>query len=150
MRRRVVISGIGLISPLGLDRPTTWDGLLAGRSGVGPITKFDASDYSSRIAAEVRGFDPANFLDRKEARKMDTFTHYAVAATREALDDAVRLDPAVAHDLAERLESLGFSGRAYVRVLRLARTIADVAGREEVLEEDLLEAIQYRSLDRAT
>jgi 3-oxoacyl-[acyl-carrier-protein] synthase II len=88
MRRRVVISGIGLISPLGLDQPTTWQGLLAGRSGVGPITKFDAVDYSCRIAAEVREFDAERFLERKEARKMDTFTHYAIAATGEALTDA--------------------------------------------------------------
>jgi len=86
--RRVVITGIGLVSPLGLDRPTTWEALLAGRSGVGPITKFDAAGFSCTIAAEVRGFDAENFLDRKEARKMDTFSHYAVAATREAVDDA--------------------------------------------------------------
>jgi 3-oxoacyl-[acyl-carrier-protein] synthase II len=86
--RRVVITGIGLVSPLGLDRPTTWEALLAGRSGVGPITKFDTTGFSSTIAAEVRGFDACDHLDRKEARKMDTFSHYAIAATREALDDA--------------------------------------------------------------
>lgn len=68
----------------------------------------------------------------------------------DALDEAVKLDRQVAHDLAERLESLGFSGRAYVRVLRLARTIADMAGRDDVIEADLMEAIQYRSLDRVT
>jgi len=88
MRRRVVITGIGLVSPLGLDAPTTWQGLLAGRSGVGPITKFDAAAMSSRIAGEVRGFDPLAHLEKKEVRKMDTFTHYAVVASREALRDA--------------------------------------------------------------
>jgi 3-oxoacyl-[acyl-carrier-protein] synthase II len=88
MRRRVVITGIGLVSPLGVDRPTTWKALLEGRSGVGPITRFDASDYPSRIAAEVKGFDPARYMDRKDLRRMDTFTHYAIAATREALEDA--------------------------------------------------------------
>ncbi len=85
MRRRVVITGIGAISPLGLDSPSTWNALLAGRSGIGPITKFDASAFSCRIAGEVRGFDPENYLERKEARKMDTFIHYAIAAAGEAL-----------------------------------------------------------------
>jgi len=88
MGRRVVITGIGLITPLGLDRPTTWAGLLEGRSGIGPITKFDATAFTSRIAGEVRGFDALAYIERKEARKMDTFCHYAVAATREALADA--------------------------------------------------------------
>jgi len=88
MSRRVVITGIGVLSPLGLDRESSWQALLAGKSGIGPITKFDASDYACRIAGEVRGFDPLNFLPRKDVRKMDSFTHYAVAATREALDDA--------------------------------------------------------------
>jgi len=88
MHRRVVVTGIGLVSPLGLDTPSSWEGLLAGRSGIGPITRFDAADYPCRIAGEVRGFDPERYMDRKDVRKMDTFIHYAVAASREALDDA--------------------------------------------------------------
>lgn len=88
MARRVVITGIGLVSPLGLDTASTWEGLIAGRSGIGPITKFDAAAFPCRIAGEVRGFDPEAFVDRKEARKMDTFIHYAIAATRGAVDDA--------------------------------------------------------------
>lgn len=88
MSTRVVITGIGLVSPLGLDTPSTWKALLAGRSGIGPITRFDATAFSSRIAGEVRDFDPVRFVDRKEARKMDAFTHYAIAATHEALEDA--------------------------------------------------------------
>ena len=88
VRRRVVITGIGVVSPLGLDTPTTWAGLLAGRSGVGPITKFDATDFPTRIAAELHGFDAEHYLERKEARRMDSFSHYAIAAAREALDDA--------------------------------------------------------------
>jgi 3-oxoacyl-[acyl-carrier-protein] synthase II len=88
MSRRVVITGIGLISPLGNDRASTWEGLLAGRSGIGPITKFDAEQFASRIAGEVRGFDPLDHVDKKEAKKMDTFTHYAIAAAREAIADA--------------------------------------------------------------
>ncbi len=88
MGRRVVITGIGLISPLGNDRRSTWDGLVAGRSGIGPITKFDASGYACRIAGEVHGFDIERFIERKEARKMDTFSHYAIAATAEAVENS--------------------------------------------------------------
>jgi len=88
MSRRVVVTGIGLISPLGLDSASTWEALLAGRSGIGPITKFDATNYASRIAGEVRGFDPLEYVDKKEVRKMDAFTQYALAATREALADS--------------------------------------------------------------
>ena len=88
MERRVVITGIGLVSPLGLDTASTWESLLAGTSGVGPITKFDATGYACTIAAEVRGFDAEQYLSRKDARKMDIFSHYAIAAAREALADA--------------------------------------------------------------
>src|SRR5262245_12712834 len=88
MKRRVVVTGIGVVSPLGLDGPSTWQALLAGRSGIGPITKFDASAFTARIGGEVRGFEAEKYLDRKDVKKMDTFIHYAVAATKEALADA--------------------------------------------------------------
>jgi 3-oxoacyl-[acyl-carrier-protein] synthase II len=84
-RRRVAVTGVGLVSPLGLTTGETWEALLAGRSGAGPITRFDASDYACRIAAEVKGFDPEKFLEKKEVKKFDTFVHYAVAAAREAV-----------------------------------------------------------------
>ncbi len=87
-RRRVAVTGIGLVSPLGLNAKENWQNLLAGRSGIGPITRFDASDYACRFAGEVKGFDPTTVLDRKEVKKFDTFIHYAVAASREALADA--------------------------------------------------------------
>lgn len=86
MRRRVVVTGIGLITPVGLDAPATWAALLEGKSGIGPITRFDATEYPCRIAGEVRGFDIERYIDRKEARRMDTFIHYAIAASREALE----------------------------------------------------------------
>ena len=68
MRRRVVITGIGLLTPLGLDRESSWQALLAGKSGIGPITRFDASNYSCRIAGEVRGFDAATAMAKKDVR----------------------------------------------------------------------------------
>jgi len=85
MPRRVVVTGLGLISPLGIGTQATWDGLVAGRSGVGPITKFDAEGFSARIAAEVKGFDPSQWFETKEIKKFDTFVHYAVAASDMAL-----------------------------------------------------------------
>lgn len=86
--RRVVITGLGAVTPVGLGVEDTWQALLAGRSGIGPITRFDASDYPCRIAGEVRDFDPARYIDKKEIKKMDTFIHYALAASQEAVDDA--------------------------------------------------------------
>lgn len=87
-RRRVVVTGIGLLSPVGLDTRSNWDALVNGRSGIGPITKFDASDYACRIAGEVKGFDPTTVLEKKEVKKFDTFIHYAVAAAKEAMADS--------------------------------------------------------------
>lgn len=84
----MVITGIGAISPLGIGKAALWDGLLAGRSGVGPITEFDASAFDTRIAAEVKGFDPTAYMDRKDARRMDRFAQFAVAASGMALEDA--------------------------------------------------------------
>jgi 3-oxoacyl-[acyl-carrier-protein] synthase II len=83
--KRVVVTGLGCISPLGNDAPTTWRATLAGTPGVGTITAFDASAHETRIAAEVRGFDPAAHLGRKEARRMDRYTQFAVVASREAV-----------------------------------------------------------------
>ena len=86
--RRVVITGIGLISPLGVGTEENWKGMLSGKSGIGPITRFDATDYPVRIAGEVRGFDPLEFIDKRELRKMDLFSQYALAATELAIRDA--------------------------------------------------------------
>lgn len=87
-RKRVVITGMGCVSPLGNDVASTWEGLLAGRSGVGPITQFDASEFKTRFAAEVKGFDADSLLGRKDARRMDRFAQLAVVATREALEQS--------------------------------------------------------------
>ena len=90
---RVVITGMGAITPLGNDVETFWRNVVAGRSGVGSITLFDASAMKTRIAAEVKGFDPEAWFGRKEARRMDRYAQFALAATQQALQDA-RLDPA--------------------------------------------------------
>ncbi len=87
--RRVVVTGVGLVSPLAIGTDATWRALLAGESGVGPVTRFDASGFPSRIAAEVNGFDPADYIsDRKEIKKGDTFVHYAIAAADMAMIEA--------------------------------------------------------------
>jgi 3-oxoacyl-[acyl-carrier-protein] synthase II len=86
--RRVVVTGLGLVSPLGIGVEANWKAMLEGKSGIGPITKFDASAFSSRIAGEVRDFDPLEFMDKKEVRKMDPFIQYAIAAAAQAVEDA--------------------------------------------------------------
>ncbi len=88
LKRRVVVTGIGMVSPLGNTTEETWAGLLAGRSGVDYITKFDTSQHTVKFAAETKGFDPAKFIEKKELKKMDSFIYYAVAGAKEALDDS--------------------------------------------------------------
>lgn len=90
-QRRVVITGLGQISPVGNDVETAWQNLLAGKSGIGRITKFDASDVSCQIAGEVKDFDISQYLPAKEARRMDSFIHYGIAGALQAIKDA-RLD----------------------------------------------------------
>ena len=88
MNRRVVVTGIGLVSALGIGTKETWAGLLAGQSGVTRITRFDVSGYATQIAAEVKGFDPLAFIEKKEIKKMDLFIQYAIAAAQFAMDDS--------------------------------------------------------------
>jgi len=87
-KKRVVITGLGSITPLGKDLESYWQGLLSGQSGIGPITLFDASQHSTRIAAEVKDFDPHDYMDRKDAKRMDRFAQFAVATSQQALADA--------------------------------------------------------------
>lgn len=88
MKRRVVITGLGVVSPCGNGKEAFWQGITSGRSAVGPITRFDPTDFPTRIAAEVKDFDPADYMDKKEAKRMDRFAQYAVAAARMAEKDA--------------------------------------------------------------
>jgi len=87
-RRRVVITGLGAVTPLGNDAETSWKNLVAGRSGAADITQFDSSNFAVHFACEVKGFDPTEFIDRKQARRMDRFAHLVVAAARQAESDA--------------------------------------------------------------
>jgi 3-oxoacyl-[acyl-carrier-protein] synthase II len=106
-RRRVAVTGVGLVSPLGIGTRETWEALLAGRSGVGPITRFDTAGYETTIAGEVKGFTPERWVEKKEVKKMDLFIHYALAASQMALDDS---GFAVSDDNAERVAVVIGSG----------------------------------------
>ena len=129
MRRRVVITGIGLLTPLGLDRESSWQALLAGKSGIGPITHFDASNYSCRIAGEVRGFDALTVMAKKDVRKTDPFTHFAVAATREALaDSGYEISPGS----AERIGVYIGSGIGGLQLLERQHTVLTERGPRRV------------------
>src|SRR2546421_879373 len=94
-QRRVVITGIGALTPLGNDAETSWQRLVAGESGAGPITQFDATDYHVHFACEVKEFDPSNWIDRKQARRMDRFSQLILAAARQAeADSGLEIGPA--------------------------------------------------------
>ncbi|HHW4670108.1 MAG TPA: beta-ketoacyl-ACP synthase II [Xylella fastidiosa subsp. multiplex] len=88
MNRRVVVTGMGMVSPLGNDLTTSWDGIVHGRSGIAPIVQIDASKFPTQIAGEIKGFDPMKFVSAKDAKKMDSFIHYGIGAAFMALDDA--------------------------------------------------------------
>ena len=87
-RRRVVVTGVGAVTPLGNDAETTWQTLIAGESGAGPITQFDSTDYFVHFACEVKDFDPSQWIDRKQARRMDRFAQLILAAARQAEADS--------------------------------------------------------------
>ncbi len=88
MKKRVVITGVGMVTSIGTGKDVFWESLVNGKSGIVPISRFDASELPARIAGEVRDFDPLNYLDKKEARRMDRYTHFACGATQIALEDA--------------------------------------------------------------
>ena len=140
---RVVVTGIGIISPVGLDAVTTWDSLINGRGGVDNITLFDASSHATKFAAEVKGFDPNKYIDRKLVRRMDRFTQLAVAASQEALrdsqlviDDSNRNDISVMvgsgigglGTLSEQLRILIEKGPDRVSPFLIPMMISDMAG----------------------
>ena len=110
-RRRVVVTGLGCVSPVGNTVDSTWSNLLAGQSGVGLITKFDASTFNCKIAAEVKGFDIESYMSAKEARTMDTFIHYGIAAAAQAVaDSGLPTGEALGDELATRIGCVIGSG----------------------------------------
>jgi 3-oxoacyl-[acyl-carrier-protein] synthase II len=88
LKRRVVVTGVGLVIPAGIGTETAWKNICEGRSGIGPLTRFDPNGFETKIAGEVKGFNPEAYIEKKEIKKMDLFVQYALAATREALEDS--------------------------------------------------------------
>ncbi|MDP2970520.1 MAG: beta-ketoacyl synthase N-terminal-like domain-containing protein, partial [Deltaproteobacteria bacterium] len=88
MGRRVVVTGMGLVIPIGIGVETAWKNVCEGKSGIGRLTRFDPEGFDTRIAAEVKGFNPELYIEKKEVKKMDLFIQYALAATKEAVEDS--------------------------------------------------------------
>ncbi len=103
-QRRVVVTGMGIVSPVGNDLASSWDSIVNGRSGLGPITSFDASAFTTRIAGEVRGFDPGAFMPPKDVKKMDSFIHYGIAASLMALEEEFECE--IPDEDAEKITSV--------------------------------------------
>lgn len=96
MKRRVVVTGLGALTPLGNSVDESWKSAIAGKSGIGPITKFDSTAYKSRIAGEIKNFDPLQYVDKQDARRLDDFILYAIAASQMAMDDAkLKIEPEI-------------------------------------------------------
>src|SRR5207244_1291677 len=113
-RRRVVVTGLGLVTPLGTGTEPNWESLVAGRSGIGKITRFDASPLPARIAGEVRDFEPERFIERRDLKKMDIFIQYAVGAAELAVQDASLPLPLAAPERTGVIVGVGIGGIASV------------------------------------
>ncbi len=129
MEKRVVITGMGLITPLGIGVAESWSGIIAGKSGVGEITRFNASIYGTRIAAEVKGFKAEDFMAKKEAKRMETFIAYAVAATRMAIDDS---ELTIDDDNSNRVGVLTGCGLGGLNMLEITANTVDTKGPKRV------------------
>ncbi len=117
MRRRVVVTGIGLCTPLGLGREATWKALIAGQSGIGPITHFDTTHFATKFAGEVKGLDPSTYIDKREAKHMDPFVHFALYAASEALAHAgLKVNPEPADKVPPPGESRPFDPRSELTI----------------------------------
>jgi 3-oxoacyl-[acyl-carrier-protein] synthase II len=121
--KRVVVTGLGMISPLGLDTASSWEALKAGKTGIDNITLFDASKFATRFAGEVKGFEPANYVSKKEARHMDRFAQFAVAAAQEALKQAnLKIDESNKKEIGVIIGSgVGGLGTLYEQVVNMTQ-----------------------------
>ncbi len=128
-KRRVVITGLGMVSPLGIGVEKSWQALCAGKSGIDQITRFDASEFPCQIAGEVKDFRPADFIAPKEVKKMDTFIHYAIAAARMAIEDA---DFKVTDKNAERVGTYVGSGIGGLQAIEHWHTILMKKGPKKI------------------
>ena len=128
-QRRVVVTGMGIVSPIGNSLATAWDSIKAGRCGIGPITHFDASAYATRIAGEVRDFDPKSFLSPKDIKKMDPFIHYGLGACLQALEDS---GLEITDENAERIGALVGAGIGGVRGIEDTAVDLDKGGPRKV------------------
>lgn len=129
MERRVVITGLGLVTPLGIGVDESWEGIIAGKSGVGEITRFNASIYGTQIAAEVKGFNAEDFMSKKEAKRMETFIAYAIAATRMAMEDSgLIIDDSNSH----RVGALTGCGLGGLNMLEVTANTVDTKGPNRV------------------
>ena len=129
MERRVVVTGIGLVTPLGIGVEETWSALIAGKSGVGEITRFDASDYATKIAAEVKGFNAEDFMSKKEAKRMEPFIAYSIAASRMALEDSgLKIDSSNGH----RVGVFTGCGLGGLNMLEITARTVETAGPKRV------------------
>jgi 3-oxoacyl-[acyl-carrier-protein] synthase II len=125
--KRVVVTGMGMISPVGLDTASSWEALKAGKTGIDNITLFDAGKFATRFAAEVKGFEPANYVSRKEARHMDRFAQFAVAASQEALKQAdLKVDESNKKEIGVIIGSgIGGLGTLYDQILNMQQNGPD-------------------------
>ncbi len=128
MERRVVVTGIGLVTPLGIGVENTWSALIAGKSGVGEITRFDTSEYATKIAAEVKGFNAEDFMAKKEAKRTELFIAYAIAASRMAVEDS-GIDIASFPNRVGVITGCGLGG---LQMLEVTASMVDKAGPRRV------------------
>jgi 3-oxoacyl-[acyl-carrier-protein] synthase II len=129
---RVVVTGLGAVTPLGLDAPSFWRALLAGRSGAAPITAFDASEWETTFACEVKGFDPLASLDRKLAHRLDPYAQYAIVAADEAIADAGIAPADLASSARERIGVIVGSGIGGIQTLEKQSAVLQTQGRRRV------------------
>jgi len=129
MGRRVVVTGIGLVTPVAIGTEETWQGLLGGRSGIGPITHFDTSAFATRFAGEIKNWDPTRWMTGREAKTMDPFIQFAVGAAHLAMDDAsFKIDAS----FAERVGVYVGAGLGGVTLIEQTRTPSERRGRGTV------------------